>query len=347
MRWWTLIAIAAACDPGKDSSRASDPAPAAVAHDAAADAAASDAPARRAGSVDLGPIGRGTRYSSVRSLLLAGDHVYYSTVDDTTLAVTFRRVPRGGGETETVATGVSIDANHSDRNLAVIGDRLFIIGMANASKSAQASHAPLLEVVDGKAHELARGPTATIVSSGLVAHDGKLYWIAAGTTGDGPTMETTLRGSTRIVARCPKPAIDDCPDLLDGLPPIIADDDRLVQLAPQKAELAARCPCGAEPIRIVGDYVLCHSFDDRPDAPCRPEPELVKLDGSEHVKVKDLGLDAVLAGGHYYHTGNGALLRRAAVTGADEVFAAHASQFTADDRGVVWIDGDHLWAAPH
>jgi hypothetical protein len=228
----------------------------------------------------------------------------------------------------------------------VIGDDVFVIGMTDPSKSAQDSRAPLYRVEKGAPVRFARGPTATIVSTGVIAYDGVLYWIAAGTTGDGPIMATMTSGDTQMVARCTKPAIDDCPDLLDGARPIIAEGEKLVQLGPHKVDLAARCPCGSVPTRIVGEYVLCWSFDTRADAPCKPAPELVKLDGSEHVMVKDLGADVTLAGRYYYHSRGGVLYRRKSLAGRDEVFA-HASLFTADDRGVAWIDGDHLWTAPH
>jgi hypothetical protein len=363
MRWCALLVVAAGCKSGKDSAPAPAPAPvkdaaradaiaqadAALADapisDAAVDTALPAAPHRR-GAVDLGKVGPADRYAGVHSLLLSGSDLYYSTADDTTVTVTFHRVRRTGGEHETIATSPAIDASHAERNLAVIGDDVFVNGMTDATKGAEDSRAPLYRVEHGKPVRFARGPTATIVSTGLIAYDNTLYWIAAGTTGDGPIMATTPSGDTKMVAHCPKPAIDDCPDLLDGPRPIIADDDKLVQLGPHEVTLAARCPCGSLPTRIVGEYVLCRSFDTRADAPCKPAPELVKLDGSEHVMVKELGTDVTLAGRYYYHTVKGVLFRRKSLTGRDEVFA-HASLFTADDRGVAWVDGDHLWTAPH
>jgi len=307
------------------------------------------APVAKAG--DLGEIGEAQRYSDgVRMLLLAGEHVYWSTVDESA-SVTVRRTPRAGGAVETLGT-TSGDGVQDHRNFASLGDKLAVLGAAKAPSAAAVakSRGPVFELAGGKRHELARGPAGTIASTGLLAHDGKLYWTARGTTGSGPLVETTAKGATRTVL-CEASGGFACEHhVLDGAPPIASDGTSLWRIGARVEKLTVTCPDCTEPRAAVDDRVLCTPTPagDAPSATCKPVASLVALDGSGTREVPGARDVQLVTGRHYILHEDGQLVRRTGLDGKDEVFAAGVELFTADERGVAWVGTDrHLWVAPH
>lgn len=310
-------------------------------------------PAPIATATDLGIVGEAQRYSTgVRMLLLTGEHVYWSTVDESSTVTVLRRA-REGGKTETLGTS-SGDGVQDHRNFALLGDKLAVLGAAMAARALAVpkTRGPVFELAGGKRRELARGPAGTIASTGLLAHDGKLYWTARGTTGSGPLVETTARGATRTVL-CETGADGFACEhhVLDGAPPIATDGYWLWRLTPRVEKLTARCSDCTEARAAVGaEHVLCTPTPaaDAPGAACKPVASLIALDGSGARELPGTE-DVELAAGRYYILrGDGHLVRRTGLDGSDEVFATGVTLFTSDDRGVAWVGADrHLWVAPH
>jgi hypothetical protein len=342
-----LLVLAVGCG-SREPERPPAPPPSPVA--AAIDAPAIDAmPAPIAKAVDLGEVGEAQRYTDgVRMLLLSGEHVYWSTVDESS-SVTVRRMPRVGGAVETLGT-TSGDGVEDHRNFALLGDKLAVLGSANA-RSVAASRGPVFELAAGKRRELARGPAGTIASTGLLGYDGKLYWTARGTTGSGPLVETTAKGATRTVLCEASDGFGCEHHVLDGTPPLASDGTSLWRIGARVEKLKVTCPDCTEPRAAVGaDRVLCTPTPagDAPSATCRPVASLVALDGSGTVEVPGATDVQLAAGRHYLLHADGHLARRTGLDGKDEVFAAGVALFTADDRGVAWVGADrHLWVAPH
>jgi hypothetical protein len=340
----------ASCDSGTKASPPPDKTPPAITASTGDASVAVVTPAR---AVDLGVVGDSNIYDGpgVRLLLLDGEHVLWSTMDDAN-ALTVRRVPRKGGAVETLGSIPGVSGSQGHRNMALVGDELFVTGSANATNAASLlrSRAPIFKLEDGKLREVARGPTKTGASTGLLAYSGKLYWTAAGPTGSGPLMETTPTGATRT-ALCDAPADLGCEHhLLDGVPPIATNGTSLWKLGAKAEKLAVTCPDCTEPTTVVdGNRILCVPTPaaDSPSATCKPVPTLVALDGKT-VAPPGLGGDVQRASGRYYHLVANALLHRPNLEGADQTYASKVQTFAADDNGVAWIGEDkHLWAAPH
>ncbi len=282
-------------------------------------------------------------------MLLAGEYVYISTLGDDGI-VTIRRVPRAGGAAETLASiprGEGTVQGH--RNMALLGDDLIVTASSNASSFAR-SRAPLYKVQGGKLRPFTLAPPKTLASTGLIAHDGKLYWTAANTTGSGAVMETTAAGVTRTIL-CEAHGPYGCEHhVINGTPAVATDGSALWLLGAQATKLPAPCPDCTEPTTVVGGvHVLCMPTPAaEPPATCKPAPTLVKLDDGSKLALPRIGDDLQLAAGRYYHIPDDNLVRRAKLDGPDQVFAPNAEMFAADDRGVVWVGADqHLWSAPH
>ncbi len=350
-RWVVVARFAVACkSPRSEGSRSDEtraPAPVPM----GADAGVADAQTRAA--VDLGLAGENGRYSTgVRSIVISGERVLWSTLSAGG-PVTIRSVPRGGGSIETIVTlDDATGTVEGHRNFALLGDKLVVIG-ASRARTLSRRRAPLFEVDHGKPRVLALGPARTAGSTGLLAHDGKLYWTAAGTTGSGPVMETTATGATRTVLCEPDGPYSCEHHVLDGVLPIATDGEKLWKLGARAEPLPVTCPLCTEFTTVVGEtHVLCTPTPaaDVRGATCKPVPTLVTLDGTGTHELPETSDAVQRAAGRYYylHAATRSLRFRPTLDGADEVFAENAVMFTADDRGVVWLGTDqHLRSAPH
>jgi hypothetical protein len=316
----------------------------------------------------LGQIGEAAGYGGsspgVVHIELVGDYVYWSRIDNFhgTLVTSFRRIPRSGGVIEELGKVTAAAATRSERDFAVVDGVVYATGrepptaalpdemkpftIVRAHSSLKsAERAPLFKLSGGKATVIGRGPLGTVASTNLTAYEGKLYWVAAGPTGDGPVMVTERSGATKTAVPCAGAAVPGCAELLPGPVPVVAGAT-LTLLGSRKRQLAAQCPGCTRPHAVLGEHVVCSAGSDDT---CHEAAVLVHFDGKATPTMPGLGVDVQAAGGSYYHlgaafsTGQEGLLRRSRPDGGDERVVPNASLFAVDDRGVAWLVGDQLY----